>query len=70
MYTAEHFKAAFAATLSRVRTEVVEDWAKADTAEKREQLWHEQKAIDRIEECIRNDFESIIRRAAGDSGER
>ena len=65
VYTAENFRAALDETLARVKSQVVQDWATAETAEKREQLWHEQKAIERIEECVRNDFASIIERAAG-----
>jgi hypothetical protein len=65
MYTAKQFESALAATLAKVRSDVVQAWADAPTLEKREELWLEQKAIDRVEECIRNDFASIIERAAG-----
>ncbi len=64
MFTAKQFECALVQTLDSVRRDVVQAWTMADSPEKREELWHEQKAIERIEEKVRNDFESIIERAA------
>jgi hypothetical protein len=64
VFTSKQVEAALQTTLDKVRADIVKDWADAPSAEKREELWQEQKAIERIEETLRNDFASIIERAA------
>jgi len=74
MYTAKQFEVALQETLAEVRSDIRESWAMEPTAEKREALWHEHKAIERIEEKLRHEFANIIRRAGepvgGVAGER
>ena len=65
MYTAKQVEAAIQETLAQCRANVVQSWSTEPDREKREALWSEFQAIERVEESIRNDFGNIIERAAG-----
>lgn len=69
MLTPKQVEAALAATLDAAKQGVKESWTSEPDREKREQLWSEYKAIERIEETLRNDFASIIERAADQPGQ-
>jgi hypothetical protein len=68
VYTVKQLMAANKAVLAKCRTDIVESWQAEADPEKREQLWHEQRAIERIEEQLGNEreFTSALQRAAGD----
>lgn len=69
-YTARQLEAALVQTMRIVREEIRESWAMEAEREQREALWSEHKAVDRIEERIRNEFGNIIQRAAGTVADR
>jgi hypothetical protein len=64
-YTAKQFEAALIETMRLIRADIREEWATCDDRERRESLWHESKAIERIEEKVTHEFCNIIGRAAG-----
>jgi methionyl-tRNA synthetase len=65
MYTAKQVEGAIKETLAQCRVNVVQSWSTETDREKRERLWSEYQAIERVEESLRNDFGNIIERAAG-----
>jgi methionyl-tRNA synthetase len=65
MYTAPQVEAAIKETLAQCRANVVQSWSTEQDREKRDALWSEFQAIERVEESLRNDFGNIIERAAG-----
>ena len=65
MLTLQQIEAALKIALAKVRASVVESWAGAADAEKREQLWSEYQAIDRIEETLKHELTSIIEHGPG-----
>lgn len=65
-YTAKHLEAALAETIAKARADVVQSWAAEKAPERRDSLWHDMQAIERLEELLRNDFAAILRRAAGE----
>lgn len=65
MYSSEHVEAALKETLAKVRADIVQSWASEPDPRKREELWAEHNATERIEERIRNDFTQYLRRASG-----
>lgn len=63
--TEQEALAAMREAVAKVRKDVVESWASEKLPLVREQLWNQYQAIERIEECIGEEFSNILRRGAG-----
>jgi hypothetical protein len=58
--TLQQVEALVASAIAKARADVVESWGAETLPLVRERLWHEFKAIDRIEESIRNEIRNSI----------
>lgn len=63
MATPLDFERALHELLERLKLEAVEAWASSREPERREALWHDYQAIDRLTERLSNDFRELIERA-------